>query len=85
MSKQQIDGTVYHPIVTIFAKDIQYSLRYHDCSVEVEFNPNTMQIVNLKQVANVSIKGQGDVVNVGIIGVERQELIGTVIIKDLKY
>jgi hypothetical protein len=85
MSKQQIDGTVYHPIVTIFAKDIQYSLRYHDCSVEVEFNPNTMQLVNLKQVANVSIKGQGNVVNVGVIGVERQELIGTVIIKDLKY
>lgn len=85
MSKQQIDGTVYHPVVTIFAKDIQYSLRYHDCSVVVEFNPNTMQIVYLEQVANVSIKGQGDVVRVGIIGVERQELIGTVIIKDLKY
>lgn len=85
MSKEQIDGTVYHPVVTIFAKDIQYSLRYHDCIVEVEFNPNTMQIVNLKQVANVSIKGQGDVVGVGIIGVERQELIGTVIIKDMKY
>ena len=85
MSKQQIDGTVYHPVVTIFAKDIQYSLRYHDCSVEVEFNPNTMQLVNLKQVANVSIKGQGNVVKVGVIGVERQELIGTVIIKDLKY
>ncbi len=85
MSKQQIDGTVYHPVVTVFAKDIQYSLRYHDCSVVVEFNPNTMQIVYLEQVANVSIKGQGDVVRVGIIGVERQELIGTVIIKDLKY
>lgn len=85
MSKQQIDGTVYHPVVTIFAKDIQYSLRYHDCSVVVEFNPKTMQIVYLEQVANVSIKGQGDVVRVGIIGVERQELIGTVIIKDLKY
>ena len=85
MSKQQIDGTVYHPVVTIFAKDIQYSLRYHDCSVVVEFNPDTMQIVYLEQVANVSIKGQGDVVRVGIIGVERQELIGTVIIKDLKY
>ncbi|MBO5064596.1 MAG: hypothetical protein J6D06_00580 [Clostridia bacterium] len=85
MSKEQIDGTVYHPIVTIFAKDIQYSLRYHDCSVVVEFNPNTMQIVNLEQVARVSIKGQGDVVGVGVIGVERQELIGTVIIKDLKY
>ncbi len=85
MSKERIDGTVYHPIVTVFAKNIQYSLRYHDCYVEVEFNPNTLQIVNLKQLANVSIKGSGDVVGAGTIGVERQELYSTVIIKDIKY
>ena len=85
MSKERIDGTVYHPIVTVFAKDIQYSLRYHDCYVEVEFNPNTLQIVNLKQLANVSIKGSGDVVGIGIIGLERQELYSTVIINDMKW
>lgn len=85
MSKERIDGTVYHPIVTVFAKNIQYSLRYHDCYVEVEFNPHTLQIVNLKQLANVSIKGSGDVVGAGTIGVERQELYSTVIIKDMKY
>ena len=62
-----------------------YSLRYHDCYVVVEYDPDTMQLVSLEQVANVSIKGQGNVVKVGVIGVERQELIGTVIIKDLKY
>ncbi len=85
MSKARIDGTVYHPIVTVFAKNIKYSLRYHDCSVEVEFNPDTLEIVNLKQIANVSIKGSGDVVGAGHIGLERQELISTVIIKDLDY
>ncbi len=85
MSKERIDGTVYHPIVTVFARDIKYSLRYHDCSVELEFNPDTLQVVSLNQFANVSIKGSGDVVGIGIIGLERQELLSTVIIKDFKY
>ncbi len=85
MSKERIDGTVYHPIVTVFAKNIQHSLRYHDCYVEVEFNPDTLEIVNLKQLANVSIKGSGDVVGAGTIGVERQELYSTVIIKDFRW
>lgn len=85
MSKAKIDGTVYHPIVTVFAKDIKYSLKYHDCSVELEFNPDTMEIVYLEQIARVSIKGSGDVVGTGFIGLERQELIGTVIVKDFKY
>lgn len=85
MSKERIDGTVYHPIVTVFAKNIQYSLRYHDCYVEVEFNPDTMEIANLKQLAFVSIKGSGDVVGAGTIGVERQELYSTVIIKDFRW
>lgn len=85
MSKERIDGTVYHPIVTIFAKNIEYSLRYHDCYVEVEFDPSTLEIKNLKQIARVSIKGSGDVVGLGHIGLERQELISTVIIKDISY
>ena len=85
MSKAKIDGTVYHPIVTVFAKDIKYYLRYHDCSVDVEFNPNTLEIVHLEQIARVSIKGSGNVVGLGKIGLERQELIGTVICKDFKY
>lgn len=85
MSKERIDGTVNHPIVTVFAKNVTYSLRYHDCYVEVEFNPNTMRIVNLKQFADVSIKGSGDVVGIGTVGLERQELFSTVIIKDMKW
>ncbi len=85
MAKSKIDRTVYHPIVTIFARDIVYSLRYHDCLVEVEFNPNTMELTYLKHVAEVSIKGSGDVVGAGKIGLERQELIGTVVISDFVY
>ncbi len=85
MSKERIDGTVYHPIVTVFAKNIEYSLRYHDCSVELEFNPDTLQVVSVTQIARVSIKGSGDVVGVGFVGLERQELISTAIITDLKY
>lgn len=85
MAKSKIDRTVYHPIVTIFAKDIKYTLRYHDCLVEVEFNPNTMELTYLKHVARVSIKGSGDVVGAGKIGLERQELIGTVVISDFVY
>lgn len=85
MSKERIDGTVNHPVVSVFATDIEYSLRYHDCSVEVEFDPDTLEIVNLTQLANVSIKGSGNVRSVGIIGVERQELLSTVIIKDFKW
>ncbi len=85
MAKSKIDRTVYHPIVTIFARDIKYTLRYHDCLVEVEFNPNTMEMTYLKHVARVSIKGSGDVVGAGKIGLERQELIGTVVITDFTY
>lgn len=85
MSKERIDGTVYHPIVTVFAKNIKYSLRYHDCFVEVIFNPDTLQVESVTQIARVSIKGSGDVVGVGFVGLERQELISTVNIKDFKY
>ncbi len=85
MSKERIDGTVYHPIVTVFAKNIKYSLRYHDCYVELVFNPDTLQVESVTQIARVSIKGSGDVVGVGFVGLERQELISTVNIKDFKY
>lgn len=85
MSKERIDGTVYHPIVTVFARDVEYSLRYHDCTVELVFNPETLQVVSLNQFANVSIKGSGNVVGIGLVAVERQELLSSVFIKDFKY
>ncbi len=85
MSKARIDRTVNHPIISVFATNVQYSLRYHDCYVEVEFNPNNLEIVSLTQFADVSIKGSGQVVGVGKIGLERQELFSTVLITDLEY
>lgn len=85
MSKARIDRTVNHPIITVFATDVQYSLRYHDCYVEVEFNPNNLEIVSLTQFADVSIKGSGQVIGIGKIGLERQELFSTVLITDLEY
>ncbi len=85
MSKARIDRTVNHPIISVFATEVQYSLRYHDCYVEVEFNPNNLEIVRLTQFADVSIKGSGQVIGVGKIGLERQELFSTVLITDLVY
>ncbi len=85
MSKARIDRTVNHPIISVFATNVQYSLRYHDCYVEVEFNPNNLEIVSLTQFADVSIKGSGQVIGVGKIGLERQELFSTVLITNLEY
>ncbi len=85
MSKAKIDNTVNHPIVGAFAKDIKYSLRYHDCKVEIEFNPDNLQIVSLLHLANVTLKGSGDVVLGGKMNLQKQELITTMIIKDLIY
>ncbi len=85
MSKARIDRTINHPVISVFATEVEYSLRYHDCYVEVEFNPNTLEIDNLTQIAKVSIKGSGNVVMVGRVGVARQELFSTVLITDLTY
>ncbi len=85
MSKARIDRTINHPVISVFATNVEYSLRYHDCYVEVEFNPHNLEIVKLIQFADVSIKGSGDVVRLGKIGLERQELFSTVLITDLVY
>ncbi len=85
MSKAKIDNTVNHPIVGAFAKDIEYSLRYHDCRVELEFNPNNLQIINVLHVANVTLKGSGNVVLGGKMSLEKQELITTMLIRDVVY
>ena len=85
MSKARIDRTINHPVISVFATEVEYSLRYHDCYVEVEFNPQTMEIKNLTQIAKVSIKGSGNVIMAGRVGVARQELFSTVLITDLTY
>ncbi len=85
MSKQTIDGTINHPIVKAFSKDIKYTLIYHDCKVEMVFNPATEQIVTLNHFADVRLSGTGNVVLGGVMTVEKQELKTIVLIKDFEY
>lgn len=85
MSKEKIDRTLNAPIIAVFAQNISYSLRYHDCYVEFEYNPETMELASLKHIAYVTIKGSGDVGLVGRMNVEKQELISYVFIDEFQY
>ena len=84
MSKAKIDRTLNAPIIAIIATDISYTLRYHDCYVEFEYNPETMELVSLKHIAYVTIKGSGDML-VGRVNVEKQELESYVFIDGFQY
>ncbi len=84
MSKEKIDNTVNHPIVTAFAKNIKYSLTYHDCRVEMVFNPENGQIISLNHFAYVRLSGSGDVIG-GRMDLKKQELVTAVLINDFKY
>ncbi len=84
MSKEKIDRTLNAPIIAIIATDISYTLRYHDCYVEFEYNPDTMELVSLKHIAYVTIKGSGDML-VGRVNVEKQELESYVFIDNFEY
>ncbi len=84
MSKAKIDNTVNHPIVMAFAKNIKYSLTYHDCKVEMVFNPETEEIVSLNHYAYINLSGSGDVIG-GRMALQKQELVTVVLINDFKY
>lgn len=84
MSKAKIDRTLNAPIISVIATNISYSLRYHDCYVEFEYNPDTMELVSLKHIAYVTIKGSGDML-VGRVNVEKQELESYVFIDSFEY
>lgn len=84
MSKEKIDRTLNAPIIAIIATNISYTLRYHDCYVEFEYDPDTMELVSLKHIAYVTIKGSGDML-VGRVNVEKQELESYVYIDNFEY
>ena len=84
MSKAKIDGTLNAPIISVIATNISYSLRYHDCYVEFEYNPDTMELVSLKHIAYVTIKGSGDML-MGRVDVQKQELESYVFIDSFEY
>ncbi len=84
MSKAKIDRTLNAPIISVIATNISYSLRYHDCYVEFEYNPDTMELVSLKHIAYVTIKGSGDML-IGRVDVQKQELESYVFIDSFEY
>lgn len=84
MSKAKIDRTLNAPVIAIIATNISYTLRYHDCYVEFEYNPETMELVSLKHIAYVTIKGSGDML-IGRVNVEKQELESYVFIDNFEY
>ena len=84
MSKAKIDRTLNDRIIAVIATNISYSLKYHDCYVEFEYNPETMELVSLSHVAYVTIKGSGDML-VGRVDVQKQELESYVFIDDFEY
>ncbi len=84
MSKAKIDNTINHPIVAVFASNIKYNLKYHDCKVEMVFNPENSQIVSLNHYAYINLSGSGNVVG-GRMALDKQELVTVVLIKDFKY
>lgn len=84
MSKAKIDRTLNARIISVIATNISYSLRYHDCYVEFEYNPDTMELVSLKHIAYVTIKGSGDML-MGRVDVQKQELESYVFIDSFEY
>ncbi len=84
MSKAKIDNTINHPIVAVFASNIKYNLKYHDCKVEMVFNPENGQIISLNHYAYINLSGSGTVVG-GRMALDKQELVTVVLIKDFVY
>lgn len=84
ISKAEIDENLNGGIVSAVAKDISYSLTYHDCSTTVEYNPENNHVVSLIQFTKVAISGSGKVAFIKL-GVTKQELVDEMHIYDIKY
>lgn len=80
ISKEEIDSK----LATDVFSDISYSLTYHDCETVLIYNPENNHIYSQEQTNHVTIKGQGTVGFV-TLGIEKQELINHVVLKDFKY
>lgn len=84
ISKKEIDENINGSIVSAVCKDIKYSLLFHDVTSTVVYNPETNEIVSLKQVTKVTVSGSGKVAGLEIV-VDKQELINNKEITNLKY
>lgn len=84
ISKKQIDENLNGGIVSAVAKDIVYSLTFHDVTSVVEYNPETNQIVKLEQTTRVTVSGSGKI-GLAEMVVDKQELVNDKYIYDLVY
>lgn len=84
VSKKDIDDTLNGGIVSAVAKDITYSLTYHDCSSTIEYNPKDNKLVSLEQFTKVTISGSGRIAFI-TLDVTKQELVDEMHITDFKY
>ena len=66
------------------AKDISYSLLFHDVTSTVVYNPETDEIVSLNQTTRVTVSGSGKIAGMEIV-VDKQELVNNKEITNLKY
>ena len=85
VSKAEIDETLNGSVVSAVGKDIQYQLTYHDCVVELTYNPETGRIVQFHQITRTSIKGSAKVLGVFHLAVENTELIDYLTISKFVY
>ena len=85
LSKADIDNTINGGAVSKVIKNVTYNLTYHDCKAIVEYDTKTNEIIKLEQYMNVAIQGGGNVILMGDIQIDKQELFNTMIITDFKY
>ncbi len=85
LSKADIDETLNGGTVSKVIKNVTYNLTYHDCKAIVEYDTKTNEIIKLEQYMNVAIQGAGNVILMGDIQIDKQELFNTMIITDFKY
>ncbi len=84
LSKAEIDENLNGGFVSAVAKDISYSLVYHDCEAVLVYNPKDNHVVSLDQTMRVRISGQGKVAGIQMV-VDKQELIDYMHIYNIKY
>ena len=62
LAKADIDNTLQNdPNVTKVVKDVEYSLKYYDCTAVLTYNPKNNHMVALNQYMHVLITGSGKV------------------------
>ena len=85
LAKADIDNTINGGAVSAVIKNVTFSLTYHDCTAIIVYNTKTNELISLEQYMNVSIQGGGKIAGIKQITIDRQELINTVRITDVKY